>query len=111
MDGYAVRAADAAPGARLRVIGEAARRRAASPARVGPGEAVRIFTGAPVPDGADAVVIQEDVDARRTTRITVRAGPRRRAHIRPAGGDFAAGAAHRRAAPPLAAPTSPSSPR
>jgi len=60
MDGYAVRAADAAMGsARLRVIGEApAGRQFLGP--VGPGEAVRIFTGAPVPSGADAVLIQEN---------------------------------------------------
>jgi molybdopterin molybdotransferase len=63
MDGYAVRGADvAAAPARLRRIGEVA---AGSrfEGRVGPGEAVRIFTGAPVPDGADTVVIQEDTTA------------------------------------------------
>ena len=63
MDGYAVVASSAqTPGARLQVIGE-------QPAgldrglRVGPGEAVRIFTGAPIPAGADAVVMQEDTRA------------------------------------------------
>src|SRR3954452_22081817 len=60
MDGYAVRAADVSrPGARLRVIGEVAAGRPFD-CRVGQGEAVRIFTGGVVPDGADAVVIQED---------------------------------------------------
>jgi molybdopterin molybdotransferase len=60
MDGYAVIASDCKSGRRLRVIGE-------QPAgldrqlRVLPGEAVRIFTGAPMPEGADAVVMQEDV--------------------------------------------------
>jgi molybdopterin molybdotransferase len=60
MDGYAVIARDCGHGARLRVVGE-------QPAgvdrqlRVSPGEAVRIFTGAPIPNGADAVVMQEDV--------------------------------------------------
>src|SRR6202162_2372352 len=60
MDGYAVVASSCARGKRLRVIGE-------QPAgldrqlRVCAGEAVRIFTGAPMPDGADAVVMQEDV--------------------------------------------------
>jgi molybdopterin molybdotransferase len=60
MDGYAVVATSCGTGARLRVIGE-------QPAgldrqlRVSPGEAIRIFTGAPVPAGADAVVMQEDV--------------------------------------------------
>src|SRR5262245_12955847 len=59
MDGYAVVASSSRKGARLRVIGE-------QPAgidrqlRISPGEAVRIFTGAPIPTGADAVVMQED---------------------------------------------------
>src|SRR5271165_7346910 len=58
MDGYALRAADAARApASLRVIGEAAAGRAFEGA-VGPGEAVRIFTGAPMPAGADAIVVQ-----------------------------------------------------
>lgn len=59
MDGYAVRAAD---GGDLRVVGEVAAGGTAT-AAVGPGEAVRIFTGAPIPPGADAVVKQEDVTA------------------------------------------------
>lgn len=62
MDGYAVRAADvAAVPVHLRVIGAAP---AGHPfaGKVGPGEAVRIFTGAPLPDGADAIVIQEDTE-------------------------------------------------
>jgi molybdopterin molybdotransferase len=60
MDGYAVVASSAKKGAGLRVIGE----QPAGPdrqLRVSPGEAVRIFTGAPMPAGADAVVMQEDV--------------------------------------------------
>src|SRR6476620_4026144 len=60
MDGYAVRAADAAQvGAQLTVIGEVAAGRPFA-SRIGPGEAARIFTGGVIPDGADAVVIQED---------------------------------------------------
>jgi len=60
MDGYAIRAADAnAAGARLRVIGEAPAGRLFA-GHVGTGEAVRIFTGAPMPDGADTVLIQEN---------------------------------------------------
>lgn len=60
MDGYAVRAADVqVVGARLRVIGEAPAGRL-FPGTVGPHEAVRIFTGAPMPDGADTVLIQEN---------------------------------------------------
>src|SRR5581483_3498374 len=59
MDGYAVRAADAVLGAKLKVIGEVAAGRPFG-RHVGAGEAVRIFTGGVVPSGADAVVIQED---------------------------------------------------
>ena len=92
MDGYAVRSPDAAPGRRLRVIGTAAAG-ARFAGTVGEGEAVRIFTGAPVPDGADFVVIQEDVDADDSGRVvTVRAGRDRDPAIRPAGGDFLPGA-------------------
>src|SRR6266480_6239983 len=60
MDGYAVVASSCGLGKRLRVIGE-------QPAaldrqlRVSVGEAIRIFTGAPIPAGADAIVMQEDV--------------------------------------------------
>lgn len=92
MDGYAVRSPDAAPGRRLRVIGTAAAGTRFA-GTVGEGEAVRIFTGAPVPDGADFVVIQEDVDADDSGRVvTVRAGRDRDPAIRPAGGDFLPGA-------------------
>src|SRR5579872_5952409 len=60
MDGYAVRAADgASAGARLKVIGEIAAGRPLD-RMIGPGEAARIFTGGVIPDGADAVIIQED---------------------------------------------------
>jgi len=60
MDGYAVVASSCNKGERLRVIGE----QPAGPdrkLRIGPGEAVRIFTGAALPEGADAIVMQEDV--------------------------------------------------
>jgi molybdopterin molybdotransferase len=87
MDGYAVRSADAAAaGAQFNVIGEVAAGRPFDRA-VGPGEAVRIFTGGVIPDGVDAIVIQEDttVDGSRIT-ITETTAPGR--HIRPAGVDF-----------------------
>jgi molybdopterin molybdotransferase len=58
MDGYAVRAGDLATGAPLRVVGESAAGHAYR-GTLGAGEAVRIFTGAPVPAGADSVIIQE----------------------------------------------------
>ena len=79
MDGYALRAIDtASPPATLNVIGKSAAGRAFAGA-LGPGEAVRIFTGAPMPDGADAIVIQEDVE-REGERIAFRR-PRRSAII------------------------------
>lgn len=95
MDGYSVRAADAVTGARLQVVGTAAAG-ARYAGAIGPGEAVRIFTGAPVPEGADLIVIQEDV-GRDGDRIVLHDGRDPGPYIRPAGADFAAGA--RMAAP------------
>jgi len=89
MDGYALRGAEAAVGARFRIIGEAPAGRAFS-GRVGVGEAVRIFTGAPLPEGADHVVIQEDV-AREGDRITLTEGLDMKPNVREAGTDFRAG--------------------
>lgn len=89
MDGYAVRLADAAgAGAALRVIGSAP---AGHPfvGSVGAGQAVRIFTGGVVPQGADAIVIQEDVQAD-GDRIVVR-GLAAAKHIRTPGLDFRKG--------------------
>lgn len=60
MDGYAVRDQDCQPGAFLTVVGESAAGHGWT-GQLGQGEALRIFTGAPVPHGADRVVIQEDV--------------------------------------------------
>ena len=80
MDGYAVRAADAADlKARLKVIGEVAAGRPFEH-KVGANEAVRIFTGGVIPEGADAVIIQEDtaVDG---DHITITEKPRRPAAI------------------------------
>ena len=86
MDGWAVRAADG-PG-RLRIIGESAAGHGFS-GEIGPGEAVRIFTGAAVPPGADAVVIQEDA-TRQGDYVTIPlvSDPR---YLRPAGQDFRLG--------------------
>jgi molybdopterin molybdotransferase len=89
MDGYAIRAVDRTPGARLAVIG-AAQAGGHFDGRVGPGEAVRIFTGAPVPEGAGAVVIQEDVE-RDGAAIVLRDGFDAGPYIRPAGADFEVG--------------------
>jgi len=90
MDGYAVRAADVATvPARLRLIGTSAAGHGFS-GTVGPGEAVRIFTGAPVPEGADAILIQENAEAEGQTvnaREPVAAGR----FLRRAGLDFREG--------------------
>jgi molybdopterin molybdotransferase len=86
MDGWAVRAADG-PG-RLAIVGESAAGRGFE-GSVGAGEAVRIFTGAAVPDGADAVVIQEDATRDGEDVVIPRVTQPR--HVRPAGQDFRAG--------------------
>jgi molybdopterin molybdotransferase len=88
MDGWALRSADA-PGALL-IIGESAAGHGYDGA-LGAGQAVRIFTGAAVPAGADTVVIQEDA-TREADRVTVPASAAGE-NIRPAGGDFRAGQA------------------
>jgi molybdopterin molybdotransferase len=92
MDGYAVRGADLAPGAgtRLAVVGESRAGSGELPA-VGPGQGIRIFTGAPMPPGADTVVIQEVV-RREGETIVVERPPRTGANVRYAGEDVAPGA-------------------
>jgi molybdopterin molybdotransferase len=90
MDGYAVRAGDAASvPATLRVIGDAP---AGHPfdGKLGKGDAVRIFTGGVVPEGADAIVIQEDT-SRDGNIVTVREAAQSGRHIRKKGLDFAHG--------------------
>ena len=90
MDGYAVYGNGAAPvGARWTVVGESAAGRGFA-GRVGPGEAVRIFTGAPVPADCATVVIQEDV-ARDGDVIVATDATASGANIRRAGNDFAQG--------------------
>ncbi|CAN5813330.1 molybdopterin molybdotransferase MoeA [soil metagenome] len=100
MDGFAVRAADVAGATRdapvtLSVAGEAAAGRAAT-AAVGPGSAVRILTGAPLPDGADAVVPVELTDippgaGALPERVVIFAPIAAGGHIRRAGSDLQAG--------------------
>ena len=90
MDGYAVRAADVARlPATLAVIGEAAAGHPFSGA-VGAGQAVRIFTGAPVPEGADAIVIQENAE-RDGAHVVVGEGAIETGHVRRRGFDFKEG--------------------
>jgi len=87
MDGYAVRAGDVAKvPARLKVVGSVPAGQAYE-GTVGRGEAVRIFTGAPMPRGADAVVIQEDTE-REGDGVIVREAAPAGHYVRPAGLDF-----------------------
>ena len=97
MDGYAVRAADTAGAdedapVTLEVVADLPAGHAPG-APVGPGEAVRIMTGAPIPDGADAIVPVERTSRDCATRVQIHAPAAPGAHIRAAGGDVMAGAA------------------
>ncbi|HEY8216457.1 MAG TPA: gephyrin-like molybdotransferase Glp, partial [Acidimicrobiia bacterium] len=94
MDGYAVRAADTAgatvdAAVTLHVVGELAAGHAPDVA-VGPGEAIRIMTGAPMPPGADAVVMVEQT-RRADGDVQIQAEARLDQHVRGAGGDLRAG--------------------
>lgn len=89
VDGYALRCEDATRGARLRITGE----QAAGPdggLMVAPGCAIRIFTGAPIPAGADCVIMQEDVD-RFGESIVLKESVGRGDFIRVRGGDLSEG--------------------
>lgn len=91
MDGYAVRRADlAAAGAQLPVSQRIAAGSAGLP--LAAGTAARIFTGAPVPPGADAIVMQEDCQALEGDRVQIDAVPAADQWIRRAGEDIALGA-------------------
>ncbi|MET3612707.1 molybdopterin molybdotransferase [Rhizobium aquaticum] len=90
MDGYAIRTADAHADARLKLIGESAAGHAFD-GTISPGETVRIFTGAPVPKGADAVLLQEDAVRHNDGTIGMTFFPEPRRHIRPRGQDFREG--------------------
>ena len=89
MDGYAVRAADASTGARLRQIGDVPAGTVFT-GEVGEGECVRIFTGSPMPQGANAVVMQEDTRAEGDT-IEIIDGVKPFEHIRLRGEDVKQG--------------------
>lgn len=89
MDGYAVRGSEVSPGARFEVVGEAAAGHRWEGA-LSAGQALRIFTGAPLPVGADHIVIQEDT-ARVGSVITLSDKLDTKAYVRAAGSDFTAG--------------------
>ncbi len=103
VDGFAVRSADVATTPVTLPVTATIRAGAPPEPPVGPGEAVRILTGAPLPAGADAVVMVEDTDAwdgrtgresvgaAVTTKVEVRRGVAAGANVRPAGDDIRAG--------------------
>jgi molybdopterin molybdotransferase len=101
MDGYAVNAQAITPGQTFDVIGEAAAGHAWA-GTVGSSQAVRIFTGAPLPDGTDHVIIQENV-TRMGDTITLDDSANDTPYVRPAGADFKIGDAIR--APRLLTPS------
>lgn len=89
MDGYAIRFADL-PGP-FAVIAESAAG-APTPAPIAPGQAMRIFTGAPLPEGADTILVQEDATRDGDTVHLSGDGPARAGrHVRARGSDFAQG--------------------
>jgi molybdopterin molybdotransferase len=88
MDGYALQG-DPSPGDQFTVVGEAGAGHAYH-GTLAAGQALRIFTGAPIPAGATRVVIQEDV-SRDGSVITIGSNSDMSAHIRPAGQDFTKG--------------------
>jgi molybdopterin molybdotransferase len=93
VDGYAVRGQDV-PTETARAFRVAGRLQAGSAAAippVAPGETVRIFTGAPMPDGADTVFMQEDVTLDDAGRAVLPAGLKRGANVRPTGEDVTIG--------------------
>ena len=90
MDGYAVRADKAVAGTVVTVVGDAP---AGHPyaGHVGSGQAVRIFTGGVVPEGTDAVVLQEDISLSGKNQVLIKETPRVGENVRPRGLDFRAG--------------------
>ncbi|SOE18723.1 molybdopterin molybdochelatase [Hoeflea halophila] len=90
MDGYAVQASEAIAGAKLKLQGEAAAGHAFD-GPLAPGSAIRIFTGAPVPEGADAILIQENAEKLDDGLVLVNEAPEEGRYIRPAGVDFTEG--------------------
>jgi molybdopterin molybdotransferase len=90
MDGYAVRALDVAKvPVTLKVVGQAPAG-GAWQGTLGEGEAVRIFTGGPVPDGADTIIMQENTEAADSAVAVLESAPKGR-FVRPAGLDFSEG--------------------
>lgn len=91
MDGFAVASADVSPGVTLPIAGEIAAA-AGTPAPLVAGTAVRIMTGAPLPEGADAVVPIEDTVTSAESTVTIASRWSTGSYVREVGSDLAAGA-------------------
>lgn len=91
MDGFALRCADVVEVPTNLDVIEDVPAGSVPTQPVGPGQATRIMTGAPMPDGADAVVMVEDTATLDGSKVEIRAVPSSGAHVRPAGGDIAVG--------------------
>jgi molybdopterin molybdotransferase len=91
MDGYAVRAADFGGAGPWQLRVSAEQRAGGSGQALAAGTAARIFTGAPLLDGADSVIMQEDAE-RAGDNVTFRAAPKLGNHVRRRGEDLASGA-------------------
>lgn len=91
MDGFAVRSADVDEVPMTLDVIEDVPAGSVPTRQVGPGQATRIMTGAPMPGGADAIVMVEDASTVDGSQVAIRAVPLEGAHVRPAGGDIAVG--------------------
>ena len=91
MDGFALRASDIASTPVVLQVNEDVPAGTVPTMVVGSGTATRIMTGAPMPDGADCVVPVEDTDSGTSDSVTIVSGVPVGTHVRPAGGDIAAG--------------------
>src|ERR1700744_586783 len=92
VDGYAIRSEDLPAGeAKSFPVSGRIQAGASAAAVIEAGHAVRIFTGAPMPQGADTVFMQEDVRVEADGRVVLPAGLRAGGNVRPAGGDMGLG--------------------
>lgn len=93
VDGYAVRGEEVPSGAArlFQVVGRLQAGAVAGGAALEPGQAIRVFTGAPLPAGADTVFMQEDAHPDGAGRVLLPPGLKIGANVRPAGEDIAAG--------------------
>ncbi|PYO75332.1 MAG: hypothetical protein DMD67_11830, partial [Gemmatimonadetes bacterium] len=101
MDGYAARAADIERGKVTLAVVETVAAGQFPKKSIGPGEVTRIFTGAPLPPGADTVVRQEDTEAAAPGHVTVVSGRDARKNVRYRGEDIRKGAVVLEAGTPL----------